>query len=72
MATGGIVRNLNSELVRAVTLPLPPLEVQQEIVLQLDSYQKIIDGAKQVVENYKPEIKIDPSWEVVELRGVWN
>ncbi len=46
---------------------LPPLEVQQEIVSQLDSYQKIIDGAKQVVDNYKPEIKIDPDWEMVEL-----
>jgi restriction endonuclease S subunit len=48
-------------------IPLPPLEVQQEIVSHLDSYQKIIDGAKQVVDNYKPEIKIDPSWPVKTL-----
>jgi len=70
VATGGVVRNLNSELVRGVYIPLPPLEVQQEIVSQLDSYQKIIDGAKQVVDNYKPEIKIDPNWEIVELGEV--
>lgn len=50
-----------------IKIPLPPLEVQQEIVSQLDIYQKIIDGAKQVVDNYKPEIKIDPDWKMVEL-----
>ena len=48
-------------------VPLPPLEVQQEIVDELEGYQKIIDGCKQVVENYKPTIDIDPSWEMVEL-----
>ncbi|MDC1082239.1 restriction endonuclease subunit S, partial [Gammaproteobacteria bacterium] len=47
--------------------PLPPLEIQQEIVDELEGYQKIIDGCKQVVENYKPTIDIDPSWEMVEL-----
>jgi type I restriction enzyme M protein len=53
-----------------IKIPLPPLEVQEQIVAELDSYQKIIDGAKQVVENYKPIIRIDPSWEMVELEKV--
>ena len=48
-------------------IPLPPFEVQQEIVDELEGYQKIIDGCKQVVRNYKPAIDIDPSWEMVEL-----
>ncbi len=48
-------------------IPLPPLEIQEQIIEELDNYQKIIDGAKQIVENYKPKIKIDESWEVVEL-----
>ena len=51
-------------------IPLPPLEVQQEIVDELEGYQKIIDGCKQVVENYKPTIDIDPSWEMVELKDI--
>jgi len=53
-----------------IRIPLPTLEVQQEIVLQLDSYQKIIDGAKQVVNNYKPEIKVDPDWEEFKLKDI--
>jgi len=43
-------------------IPLPPIEVQEEIVSELDRYQKIIDGSRQVVENYKPSFKTDPRW----------
>jgi len=52
------------------SIPLPPLEIQEKIVAELDGYQKIIDGAKQVVENYRPTIKIDPDWPMVELGEV--
>jgi len=65
----GIIGGVSLEI-KQLKIPLPPIEVQQEIVAQLDSYQKIIDGAKQVVDNYKPEIKIDPDWEMVELGEV--
>ena len=49
-------------------IPLPPLSVQEEIVAELDSYQKIIDGAKQVVDNWKPHIETDPNWDMVKLK----
>ena len=55
---------------KEIEIPLPPLKVQQEIVDELEGYQKIIDGCKQVVENYQPTIDIDPSWEMVELGEV--
>lgn len=51
-------------------IPLPPLSVQEEIVAEIEAYQKIIDGAKAIVENYKPHIDIDPDWEMVELGEV--
>ena len=59
--------SINTKNIKSLEIPLPPLEVQQEIVDELEGYQKIIDGCKQVVENYKPTIDIDPSWEMVEL-----
>ena len=55
---------------KKVQIPLPPLEIQEEIVAELDGYQKIINGAKQIIENYKPTIKIDPSWETVEVEKI--
>ena len=51
-------------------IPLPPIEIQQEIVDELDGYQKIIDGCRQVIENYKPTIDIEPSWEMVEFQKI--
>jgi type I restriction enzyme M protein len=62
--------NLNAEKIKSICIPLPPLEVQEKIVVELDSYQKIIDGAKQIVENYKPTIKINPDWPMVELEEI--
>lgn len=53
--------------IEKIEIPLPPIEVQEEIVRELEQYQKIIDGAKQVIDNYKPVIEIDPSWEMKEL-----
>ena len=50
-----------------IEIPLPPLEIQEQIVKEIEGYQKIIDGAKMVVENYKPTISIKPEWEMVEL-----
>jgi len=48
-------------------IPLPPLEVQKEIVAKIEGYQIIIDGALTVVDNYRPYIFINPDWPTVEL-----
>ena len=52
---------------KSIKIPLPPLSIQKEIVEKIEGFQRIIDGAKQVVENYKPQIDISPDWEMVEL-----
>ena len=45
-------------------IPLPPLEIQEQIVAELDGYAGIIAGAKQITQNWNPKIDIDPTWEV--------
>ncbi len=60
----------NREELKIFKVPLPPLSVQEEIVAEIAGYQKIIDGAKMVVDNYKPKIEIDQEWEMVELGNV--
>ena len=42
--------------------PLPPLEMQKEIVAEIEGYQKIINGARAVLDNYRPHIPIHPDW----------
>ena len=65
----GLNRN---EVYEKYVLPLPPLKVQREIVTEIEGYQKVIDGARVVVENYQPHITIDPDWPMVELGQVCN
>lgn len=48
-------------------VPLPPLDVQKEIVAEIEGYQKVIDGARAVLDNYRPHIAIDPDWQMREL-----
>ena len=49
---------------------MPPIAIQQEIVAEIESYQKVIDGARAVIDNYRPHIPIDPDWEIIELGKV--
>jgi restriction endonuclease S subunit len=56
------ISNLKFEDLGNFQIPLPPLSIQEEIVAEIEGYQKIIDGAKAVVANYKPKIDIDPEW----------
>jgi len=67
---GANIKNLKAEFLYSFRIPLPPLSIQQEIVSKIEQYEKIIAGAKQVVENYKPQIDIKPEWEMVELGEV--
>jgi restriction endonuclease S subunit len=62
MASGGTFKEISKTSLSLLKIPLPPLNIQQEIVAEIESYRKIIYGARQVVENYKPQIKIDPEW----------
>ncbi|MDO9546550.1 MAG: N-6 DNA methylase [Pelolinea sp.] len=64
------IRNIKSSTLNKFTIPLPPLDVQREIAAEIDGYQKVIDGARQVVENYTPRIQVDPEWPMVELGEV--
>ncbi len=67
---GTTIRGVTKRQLREVTVPLPPLEVQREIVSEIEGYQRVIDGARAVVENWRPRIAVDPEWPVVELGEV--
>ncbi len=72
LVSGGGQPQFNGNALKEIEIPLPPLSIQEEIVKEIEGYQKIIDGAKMVVENYKPTITINPDWEMVELGEVCN
>ena len=67
--TGGLQR-VPRDYVNNFQIPLPPLDVQKEIVAEIEGYQKVIDGARAVVDNYRPRIVVDPDWPMVEIDEV--
>ncbi len=62
--------SMKTDDLEAFQIPLPPLEVQEQVVTELDGYQGIIAGAKQIVQNWKPQIDIDQEWEKAKLGDV--
>ncbi|WP_081819107.1 MULTISPECIES: restriction endonuclease subunit S [spotted fever group] len=55
-----------------IAIFLPPIEEQQKIVEELDSYQKIIDGAKQKIGNWKPSFEINKQLKIVKIGDICN
>ncbi|MYK60496.1 MAG: N-6 DNA methylase, partial [Chloroflexi bacterium] len=67
---GNTMRHITKGRFENIDIPLPSLEVQREIVSEIEGYQRVIDGARAVVENWRPGIAVDPEWPVVELGEV--
>jgi type I restriction enzyme M protein len=59
---GGSLSRANPGAVAEIRIPVPPLEVQQEIVAEIEGYQKVMDGARAVLDHYRPHIPIHPDW----------
>ena len=67
---GANIKNLKAEFLYSFKIPLPPLTIQKEILTKIELFERIKEGAKQVVENYRPQIDIKPEWELAELGSV--
>jgi type I restriction enzyme M protein len=67
LGSGATFTELSKSALSDFQIPLPPLSVQQEIVAEIEGYQRVIDGARAVIDNYKPHIRVEPEWEMVKL-----
>ena len=72
LATGGTFAEFSKSALEKIKIPLPPIEIQREIVAELDGYQKIIDAAQTIIKTYKPTIKINPEWESARVGDVFK
>ncbi len=59
--------SLKTSEISKIKIPLLPLEIQEQIVKELNGYSAIIVGARQIVQNWKPKIDIDPEWKKLRL-----
>lgn len=70
LATGGTFKEFSKNALSSIEIPLPPIEVQRKLVAEIESYRRIIDGARQVVENYLPRISVNSEWPMVDLGDI--
>jgi type I restriction enzyme M protein len=67
---GGSLSRANPTAVGEIKIPLPPLNVQKEIVAEIEGYQKVINGARTVLDHYRPHIPIHPDWPMAEIGAI--
>ncbi len=70
MKQGGARDYLTQKDFVEIQIPLPPLDIQKQIVDEIAAHQRIIDGARQIVNAWKPDIEINDQWETVELSKI--
>lgn len=60
--TGVTVQSFHNGFFKAFEIPLPPLEEQRRILAEIEGYQKVLDGARQILAGYSPVFDADSEW----------
>ena len=66
---GAAFSSINKGDIQKITIPLPPLEIQREIIAEIETYQKVIDGAHEEILRMESSIEsaIGRIWENKEV-----
>jgi type I restriction enzyme S subunit len=56
-SSGIAQKNMSTEWLKGYEIPLPPIEIQREIVAELEAEQKLIDANKKLIEIYQAKTK---------------
>ncbi|MDD7699348.1 MAG: restriction endonuclease subunit S, partial [Spirochaetia bacterium] len=51
LVKGGVVSNLNSDIVKGISVPVPPMAVQEQIVAELDKINEVIADCRELLRN---------------------
>ncbi len=56
-AEGIGVRGVTRKFLSQLEIPLPPLDVQKEIVAEIEGYQEVINGARELITRFEKKIQ---------------
>src|SRR5690606_17438522 len=57
LASGGTFNEISKTSFETLEIPLPPIEIQREIVAELEAEQQLINANKKLIEIYQQKIK---------------
>jgi len=57
LASGGTFKEISKTSFCSLEIPLPPIEVQREIVEKIEAEQKMVDSCRELVLVYEQKIK---------------
>lgn len=66
LTQGANINNISSTI-NTISIPLPSLEKQNQIVSELSSYHDVITSAQKIVNSYTPIISVNPIWTTTKL-----
>ena len=66
-AVDGIMGGIRKNDIRKIEIPLPPVEVQQSLMEEINHYQKLLNAAQTIIQNYHPTLPLNPNWPLVQL-----
>jgi type I restriction enzyme S subunit len=64
--------NLGFKWLNSFQIPMPPLETQRQLVDEIAAHQRIIDGARKVVESLKPNLELELAESLPEGVDEWE
>jgi type I restriction enzyme M protein len=71
-ASGGTFKEITKTNFSKLQVPLPPIETQRQIVDEIAAHQRIIDGARQIVEGWKPNVELELAESLPEEMDGWK
>jgi len=57
LSTGGAQPNISQELIRNLNIPLPPLDIQCQIVAELEAERKLVEANRELITRMEGKIK---------------
>ena len=69
-SAGASFASINKGEIEKIEIPLPPLSVQRELVAEVEGYERVIAGARQVAANWRPRVAVKADWPAVALGEV--
>ena len=70
VSQGSTIQGVTKKQLSEIQIPLPPLKVQQKIIAEIEVYQKVVNGARAVIDSYCPHVPINSNWPMVTLGEV--